>query len=148
MRSMDPSLEGTPEFVSQVGTLNGNPVGAVAGLATLAELRKPGAYARLHRIGAAVRDGLADLVRRMGIRGQVVGEPLVFDIFFTDQPITDYRATLGGDRAQLRTFNHECLKRGVLKGTQKFYVSLAHDEADVERTLEAFAGALSALSGA
>ena len=145
MRSLDPGLEGTPEFVAQVGTLNGNPLAAAAGLATLAELRKPGTYARLHRIGAALRDGLADLVKRSGLPGQVVGEAPLFDVFFTDQPIIDYRSTLTADRALLKGFNHDCLKRVVLKGSQKFYVSLAHTEADVERTLEAFAGALSAL---
>ena len=144
MRCLDPSLEGTAEFVSQVGTLNGNPVAAVAGLATLAELRKPGAYTRLHRTGAALRDGLADLVKRSGLPGQVVGEAPLFDVFFTDQPIIDHRSTLSNDQALLKAFNHECLKRGILKGSQKFYVSLAHTEADVERSLEAFAGALRA----
>jgi len=145
MRSLDPRLEGTPEFVAQVGTLNGNPVAAVAGLATLAELRKPGTYARLFRIGAAIRDGLAGLVKRSAIPAQVVGEAPLFDIFFTERPVTDYRSTLIADRELLKAFNHECLKRGVLKGAQKLYVSLAHTEADVERTLEAFAGALEAL---
>ena len=145
MRCLDQSLEGTPEYVAQTGTLNGNPVAAVAGLATLGELRKPGVYARLHRTGAALRDGLADLVRRLGLPGQVVGEAPLFDVFFTDQPITDYRSTLTSDRAFLKAFNHECLKRGILKGSQKFYVSLAHTEADVERSLEALAGALGAL---
>jgi glutamate-1-semialdehyde 2,1-aminomutase len=145
MGSLDPSLEGTPEFVAQVGTLNGNPVAAVAGLATLAELRKPGTYARLHRIGAGLRDGLADAIKRSGIAAQVVGEAPLFDVFFTEQPITDYRSTLTSDRDLLKAFNHQCLRRGVLKGAQKFYVSLAHTEADVERSLEAFAGALGAL---
>ncbi|MBI4608746.1 MAG: aminotransferase class III-fold pyridoxal phosphate-dependent enzyme [Candidatus Rokubacteria bacterium] len=145
MQSMDPSREGTPEFVAQVGTLNGNPVAAKAGLATLAELRKPGTYARLFRIGAALKDGLADLARRAGIPAQVAGEAPLFDVFFTDRPITDYRSTLTADQARLRAFNHECLKRGVVKGSQKFYVSLAHTEADVERSLAAFAAALAAL---
>ncbi len=145
MRCMDPSLEGKPEYVAHIGTLNGNPVAAVAGLATLAELRKPGAYARLFRIGALLRDGLADLVERSGLPAQVMGEAPLFDLFFTDQPITDYRSTLTADQALLKAFNAECLKRGVLKGSQKFYVSLVHTEADVERTLEAFAGALSTL---
>ena len=49
MHHFDPALEGTPEYVWQAGTLNGNPVAAAAGLATLAELRKPGAYAKLLR---------------------------------------------------------------------------------------------------
>ena len=57
MKAFDPRLDGTPDFVAQVGTLNGNPVAAVAGLATLAELRKPGAYARLHQTGRTLRDG-------------------------------------------------------------------------------------------
>ncbi len=148
MRNLDPSLEGTPEFVAQVGTLNGNPIAAVAGLATLAELRKPGTYARLHRIGAELKDGLADLVKRSGIPAQVAGEAPLFDLFFTDRPITDYRSTLTSDRERLTAFNQECLKRGILKGAQKLYVSLAHTEADVARTLEAFAGALSALPAA
>ncbi|MFQ5519926.1 MAG: aspartate aminotransferase family protein [Candidatus Methylomirabilia bacterium] len=145
MRSFDPSLEGTPEFVSQVGTLNGNPVAAVAGLATLAELRKPGTYERLHRIGGMLRDGLADLVKRSGLPAQVVGEAPLFDVMFTDHPITDYRSTLTADQRLLKAFNQESLKRGVVKGTQKIYVSLAHTEADALRTLEALAGALSAL---
>ncbi|MFQ5899556.1 MAG: aspartate aminotransferase family protein [Candidatus Methylomirabilia bacterium] len=145
MRSFDPSLEGTPEFVAQVGTLNGNPVAAVAGLATLAELRKPGAYERLHRIGGTLRDGLADLVKRSGLPAQVAGAAPLFDVIFTDHPITDYRSTLTADQVLLRAFNHETLKRGVLKGSQKFYVSLAHTEGDVERTLEALAGVLSTL---
>ena len=142
MRALDPRLEGTREFVSQVGTLNGNPVAAVAGLATLAELRKPGAYRHLFRIGALLKDGLAEAARRAGVTAQVVGEAPLFDILFTDRPIVDYRATLTADRAQLRAFNHECLERGVLKGSSKFYVSLAHDEDDVRRTLEVFGAAL------
>jgi glutamate-1-semialdehyde 2,1-aminomutase len=145
MKSLDPGLEGKPGFVAQVGTLNGNPVAAAAGLATLGELRKPGAYERLFRTGAALRDGLAALVKEAGVAAQVIGEAPLFDVVFTDRPVLDYRAMLTGDRALLRTFNDECLKRGVLKGSQKFYVSLAHTEADVERTLEAFRGALSAL---
>jgi glutamate-1-semialdehyde 2,1-aminomutase len=145
MQSFDPRLEGTPDFVAQVGTLNGNPVAAVAGLATLAELRKPGAYARLHALGRSLRDGFADIVARSGRPAQVIGETTVFDVFFTDQPIADYRATLAGDGALLKAFNTECLRRGVVKGAQKLYVSLAHTETDVGRTLEAFAEAVAAL---
>src|SRR3989449_4673148 len=51
MQGFDPRTEGTGAFVSQSGTLNGNPVASVAGLASLAELREPGGYARLHRTG-------------------------------------------------------------------------------------------------
>ena len=63
MRAFDPRLEGTPDFVAQIGTLNGNPIAAVAGLATLAELRAPGVYQRLHRTGRTLRNGLSDIVK-------------------------------------------------------------------------------------
>lgn len=146
MAALDPAREGTPGFVSQVGTLNGNPVAAVAGLATLAELRRPGAYARLHATGAALRDGLGRLVREAGVAAQVLGEPPVFDVVFADGPVPDYRAMLAADRDRLRAFTHACLRGGVLRGSQKFYVSLAHDGADVARTLEVFQAALAAVA--
>jgi glutamate-1-semialdehyde 2,1-aminomutase len=144
MQGFDPRGEGTGAFVSQVGTLNGNPVAAAAGLASLAELRRPGVYDRVRTIGGALMSGLGDLVKKLGITAQVVGHPTVFDVFFTDTPIVDYRATLTNDAAKLRRFNEACLRRGILKGTSKIYVSCAHTEADVERTLAVFKDALTA----
>jgi glutamate-1-semialdehyde 2,1-aminomutase len=145
MRAFDPRLDSTPDFVAQVGTLNGNPVAAVAGLATLAELRKPGTYARLREIGCTLRDGLAALVRDSGVPAQVVGETAVFDVVFTNQPVTDYRSMLSADGTLMRTFNDGCLQRGIVKGGQKIYVSLAHTDADIARTLEIFADVLATL---
>jgi glutamate-1-semialdehyde 2,1-aminomutase len=146
MRHFDPALEGTPDYVWQAGTLNGNPIAAAAGLATLAELRKPGTYERLHRLGARLRDGLAGAARRHGLAAHVSGEPPVFDILFTDQPIVDYRATLTADRDKMRRFNEECLRRGVVKAPNKIYVSLALSDADVEETLGVFDAALAAVA--
>ena len=50
----------------------------------------------------------------------------MFEIYFTDRPITDYRATLTADRALHAAFTRAMLERGVVKAAQKFYVSLAH----------------------
>jgi glutamate-1-semialdehyde 2,1-aminomutase len=146
MRHFDPALEGTPEYVWQTGTLNGNPIAASAGLATLAELRRPGAHARLHAVGARLREGLAAAARKHGLPAQVSGEPPVFDILFTDRPIVDYRATLTADAERIRLFNQECLRRGVVKAVNKIYVSLAHSDADVEETLAVFDQALAAVA--
>ncbi|MBI4636544.1 MAG: aspartate aminotransferase family protein [Candidatus Rokubacteria bacterium] len=146
MRHFDPALEGTPEYVVQAGTLNGNPVAAVAGLATLAELRKPGAYERLHRTGARLRDGLAAAARRHGLAARVSGEPPVFDILFTDRDVVDYRATLTADRERITAFNRECVRRGIVKAVNKIYVSLAHTDADVDATLEVFDQALAVVA--
>jgi glutamate-1-semialdehyde 2,1-aminomutase len=146
MHHFDAALEGSLDYVWQAGTLNGNPVAAVAGLATLGELRKAGAYQKLFATGARLRDGLAALARQHGMPAQVSGEPPVFDIIFTDSPIVDYRATLTADRRRIALFNEECLKRGVVKAVNKIYVSLAHSDADVDATLAVFDEALAAVA--
>ena len=145
MRLFDPALEGMPEHVWQAGTLNGNPVAAVAGLATLAELKKPGQYEKLHRTGNRLKDGLTKLAAKHGMPARVSGEAPVFDIIFTDQDVVDYRATLTADRRRIALFNEECLRRGVVKAVNKIYVSLAHTDADLDETLGVFDDALAAV---
>jgi len=145
MRPFDPQQDGKGDFISQSGTLNGNPIAAAAGLATLAELRKPGAYETIHGTGRRLMAGLTELIQRAGLPAQVVGEPVVFDVLFTDEPITDYRSLQKADGVLGRAFTTELIKRGVVKNTQKMYVSLVHSEQDVARTLEAAEGALKAL---
>jgi glutamate-1-semialdehyde 2,1-aminomutase len=145
MRPFDPQQDGKGDFISQSGTLNGNPIAAVAGLATLAELRKPGAYETIHGTGMRLMAGLGDLVQRSGLPAQVVGEPVVFDVVFTAEPVTDYRSLQKADGALARAFTTELIKRGVVKNTQKMYVSLVHSDADAARTLQACEDALKAL---
>jgi glutamate-1-semialdehyde 2,1-aminomutase len=145
MHHFDPALEGSPEHVWQAGTLNGNPVAAVAGLATLNELKKPGQYDKLHRTGSYLKDGLTRLAARHGMPARVSGEAPVFDIIFTDRDVVDYRATLTADRRRIGLFNEECLRRGVVKAANKIYVSLAHTDADLDETLGVFDEALAAV---
>ena len=146
MRHFSQELEGTPEYVHQAGTLNGNPIAAAAGLATLSELRKPGTYERLFTTGARLRTGLAEAARKAGLTAQVAGEAPVFEIYFTDRPITDYRATLTADRALHAAFTQAMLRRGVVKAAAKFYVSLAHGDDEVRRTIQVFEQALEAVA--
>jgi len=146
MRPFDPQHDGKGDFISQSGTLNGNPIAAAAGLATLAELRKPGAYDKIHATGRALMTGLAGLVQRYGVPAQVVGEPVVLDLVFTDQPVVDFRSLQRGDAARGRAFTTGLIKRGVLKNGQKMYVSLVHSDDDVARTLEAAEDTLKGLA--
>jgi len=138
MRPFDPGQDGKGDFISQSGTLNGNPIAAVAGLATLAELRKPGAYDRLLGTGRTLMKGLSELLTRRGLPAQVVGEPVVFDVLFTAEPVVDYRSLQKADGQKARVLTTELIKRGVVKNTQKMYMSTAHTDADVAKTLNAF----------
>jgi glutamate-1-semialdehyde 2,1-aminomutase len=68
----------------------------------------------------------------------------MFDVVFTDREVTDYRSAIG-DEARMRRLNQLLRERGILKGESKYYISLAHTEADVAFTLDAFAAAIAAL---
>ena len=128
----------------QIGTLSGNPVASTAGLATLEILREPGTYDRVFAIGRRLMDGLAAAIRARGLPAQVIGEPVLFDVVFSESEIFDYRSNMTQDFDALRRFNLALRANGVLKGDTKFYVSTAHDEADVSQTLAAFDAALDA----
>ncbi len=131
-------------FVPQSGTLNGNPVAAAAGLATLAELRKPGRYEAYHATGAHLRTTLQRLFDEAEIPAFVSGVDVTFDVYFTDRPVVDYRSTLG-DTTLKRVFDRALLEHGVLKTPEKFYVGMCHDETDVEQTIAAFEAAVAAV---
>jgi glutamate-1-semialdehyde 2,1-aminomutase len=130
----------------QIGTLSGNPVAAAAGLATLEILRRPGAYERLFATGRELMGTLDRLLREAGIPAQIIGEPPLFDVVFTPEPIRDYRGVLKGDAALARRFNALLRERGIMKGEQKYYISLAHDDDDVRFTKEAWGSAITVLA--
>jgi len=130
------------DFLTQIGTLSGNPVAAVAGLATLEILKRPGAYEQIFATGRALMEGIAELLKTAGTPARVVGEPPLFDVVFTDRAIHDYRTSLRGDAEQLGRFNRLLRDYGVLKGDTKFYVSLAHTGEDVRHTLDATTAAI------
>ena len=133
------------DHLLQIGTLNGNPVAAVAGLATLKVLRREGTYERLFATGQRIKDELQRLLNEAEIPAQVVGEAPMFEVYFTDEDITDYRSTLSSDKQKLTRFNRLLLERGVFKGDTKYYVSTAHTDEDVELTVGAFASAIQEL---
>ena len=133
------------DFLFQVGTLSGNPVAAVAGLATLDILKRPGTYEQVFATGRELMGTLQELMNKAGIKAQVVGEPPLFDIVFTDHPIKDYRDTLKADTAILKRFNQALRGRGIMKGESKYYVSVAHTRADIDHTIGAWKEAIEEL---
>jgi glutamate-1-semialdehyde 2,1-aminomutase len=133
------------DFLFQVGTLSGNPVASIAGLTTLEVLKRPGAYEQVFATGRELMAALDDLLKKAGIKAQVIGEPPLFDVLFTDQPAKDYRDTLKADKAIAARFNKALRERGIMKGESKYYVSLAHTRADIDHTIGAWAEAVGEL---
>lgn len=138
MSVYDRGAVASESYVDQIGTLNGNPIACAAGLATLSELRKDGVYERLHEVGGSIRRALADSCQEQGFMVQSVGEDGIFDIFFADHPVRNYRDGLAADGEPLGKLNAGLLERGVLKSwPQKFYPSVVHTDEDIDRTIEA-----------
>lgn len=147
MSVYDQSVVDSDDYVNQIGTLNGNPVACAAGLATLAELRKEGAYERLWNTGRKLRKGLEEICAGNGLAVHSSGEDPIFDIYFTDTPVNNYRDGLAANGGLLARLNQGLLERGILKGwPQKYYPSLVHTDEDVERTLEAAREVVSTLA--
>ncbi len=139
MRLMDPARASSSSFVHVSGTLSGNPISAVAGLATLDELEQPGTYEHLHALGERLRGGLSGELRKRGVAGSVMGSGPIAAVEFSDvgEP--------GSGRALKAAVNRELIRRQVLAQLQtRFYVSTAHSEEDVDFAVAAFGSATAA----
>ena len=146
MAHFDAGRVGEERFLFQVGTLSGNPIAAVAGLATLEVLREPGTYERLHATGRRLMEGLQERLDGHGFEAEVIGVPSCFEAVFARGPITDYRGTLRGDAKLGKRLNALLLERGILKGDSKYYLSIAHTDEDVRQTFDAWSDALAVLA--
>ena len=146
MAHFDASRVGEEKFLFQVGTLSGNPIAAVAGLATLEVLREAGTYERLNATGQRLMEGLDERLRRHGFTATVLGVPACFEAVFAPGPISDYRGTLRGDAKLAKRLNELLLERGILKGESKYYLSIAHTGEDVSQTFDAWSDALAVLA--
>lgn len=125
-------------LIPQIGTLSGNPIAAVAGLATLKLLQKKGTYESLHKTGITIIKGLEELICDSGIKAQVVGEGPIFDLYFLDGKVTNYRDTIRANRSLSKEFDNNILDKGIFKGDVKYYISTAHNKSEVEQTLLAY----------
>jgi glutamate-1-semialdehyde 2,1-aminomutase len=134
--------------VYQAGTLSGNPLATAAGLATLREL-DASAYQHLGQLTERLRAGLASLAEGKPL--QIAAVPGLLTLFFSAAPVNDFAAASACDFEAHARFCRAMLTRGVYPPPSQFeawFVSLAHDEADIDRTLEAAAESLEeALSG-
>lgn len=140
----DPQQKGRGRYCFLSGTLTANPIGCAAGLATLKVLRQPGVFERLHHLGDRLAQGLRQAGADVGVPLQVLGDGPVLQVFFTDaQPLRNHRDLLRADKKKAVAFGHALIRQGIYcTPGGKLYLSLAHSEPDIERTLEAARTAL------
>ncbi len=136
--------------VYQAGTLSGNPLAMAAGLWSISRLSKP-LYTRLARLGRMLATGLAEAAREAGVPLQVNAHGSLLTPFFTSGPVRDYRTALQSDSAQYAAFFRGMLTRGIYPPPSQFeawFLSAAHTEADVRKTIRAAKAAMKEARGA
>jgi glutamate-1-semialdehyde 2,1-aminomutase len=132
----------------QAGTLSGNPLAMTAGIKTLELLQRPGTYEYLDKVTKSLTEGLLKVARDAGHR--VFGGHIsaMFGMFFTGTPVHNYEEAKKADVAKFGRFHRGMLERGVYLAPSQFeagFTSLAHTEADIERTLAAAKEVLASL---
>jgi glutamate-1-semialdehyde 2,1-aminomutase len=124
----------------QAGTLSGNPLAMTAGIKTLELLQKPGAYEYLDKITKRLADGLLKIASETGhaaCGGNISG---MFGLFFCEGPVHNFEDAKHSDVTKFGRFHRGMLEHGIYLAPSQFeagFTSLAHTDADIDRTLAA-----------
>ena len=124
----------------QAGTLSGNPLAMTAGIKTLELLQKPGTYEYLDKITKRLSDGLLQIAKDTGhaaCGGSVSG---MFGLFFCEGPVHNFEDAKKSDVTKFGRFHRGMLEQGIYLAPSQFeagFTSLAHTDADIDRTLAA-----------
>ena len=127
--------------VYQAGTLSGNPLAVAAGSETLRLLARRGSYETLEAKGQRLADGLNEVIRKHGIRATINRVGSMLTLFFGVDSVTTVDDARCCDRKLFARFFHAMLKRGIYLPPAPFeawFISLAHSNADLDRTISAF----------
>jgi glutamate-1-semialdehyde 2,1-aminomutase len=135
--------------VYQAGTLSGNPLAMRAGIAMLKGLRAPGVYDRLEEISDRLACGLREAAEDAGIPASVARVGSLLTLFFTAVEPVDWATASTADTRRYAAFFRRMLERGVYLPPSQFealFLSSAHTEAHVDRTIAAAREALSGMN--
>ena len=131
--------------VYQAGTLSGNPLAMVAGLAQLRELERVRGWERLEECGALFEKYVRQALATAGKNYTFHRQGSMFCLFFAEHPVRNVAEAMDQDKAAFRRFFHSCLEGGVYVAPSPFeagFLSLAHTESDIEETATVMARAL------
>lgn len=128
--------------VYQAGTLSGNPVAVAAGLATLKILReqKDMIYDAVDKKAAVIEAAYKDAIEKYNVPAALNRVGSLMSIFFTDHPVTSFEDAFGSDLEMFKKYFAGMLGEKQYIAPSQFealFVSLAHSDADIEKTTAA-----------
>jgi len=126
--------------VYQAGTLSGNPLAVTAGLTTLRLLNKPGVYQQLEERSSYLFNQMSRLAAKHEVVSTMNRVGSMGCLFFTEQKVVDFDSAQTADTRKFAHMFCAMLERGVYLAPSQFeaaFVSLAHDQDDIDKTLAA-----------
>jgi glutamate-1-semialdehyde 2,1-aminomutase len=133
--------------VYQAGTLSGNPLAMSAGIASLDLLAAPGFYESLDVLAKRLGEGIASALRETGAPATAVRVGSLLTLFFSGEPVKNYADAKKCDTKRFAAFFRAMLERGIFLAPSQYeamFVSSAHTDADIDRTVAACRESLSA----
>jgi glutamate-1-semialdehyde 2,1-aminomutase len=128
---------------AQLGTFNGNPLAAAAGLAALTEVLTPEAYDHLARLGTLLAEGCEKAIAEHGIPAHVVDLGSKGCVSYRAEPLRNYRDFLECNVALFEASWPWMVNRGVFMtpgDEEQWTISVQHSEEDIQRYVDAFEG--------
>jgi len=136
--------------VSMAGTYSGDGIAVAAAITSLELLSNTERFDALWALSTRLREGFQELFDKHAIATNVVGIGPLFQVWFSDAPIHNYRdAARHADQAKFRLWWEAMLERGVLfhpGPLENLFVSFAHSDDDVDATLDAARSAIESLA--
>ncbi len=132
--------------VYQAGTLSGNPIAVAAGKAMLGILKaNPAIYEELERTGARLEKGTRDTLADAGITAMPQRVGAMHCLYFTPDPVKDWDSAEKSNTRRFNRYFQSMLASGIYLAPSQFeagFVSTAHTDDDINRTVEAMRRAL------
>jgi glutamate-1-semialdehyde 2,1-aminomutase len=126
--------------VYQAGTLSGNPLAMTAGITTLTLLSKTRIYKQLEERSTALSEGLKDAAKRAGVSSIQNRVASMLCLFFTKNPVVDYRTARQSDTGTYARFFWSMIEQGIYFAPSQFeaaFLSTTHLDTDIEKTVKA-----------
>ncbi|MEE9306554.1 MAG: glutamate-1-semialdehyde 2,1-aminomutase [Spirochaetia bacterium] len=134
--------------VYQAGTLSGNPLAMAIGYETVNILEKEKIHDTLERISSLLEEGMNENLRKLGLGYRINRVGSMLSLFFTEQKVTNFTSATSCDPDAFKRYFRTMLKEGIYLAPSAFetsFVSAAHEQSDIERTIEANYASLKSL---
>ncbi|MFB4162802.1 aspartate aminotransferase family protein [Alteribacillus sp. JSM 102045] len=119
------------------GTYNGHPMILAAGMAVLDILEKE--IDDVMKRTETLKNGISEMLQKYGVQGEAVGIGSIFSVVLNKDKIRNYRDLQKTDLATRKEIDFRLLGKGIyVKPMNRYSISTAHSDEDINKTLEAY----------